>query len=257
MIAYPLYSLESQVALVTGGSRGIGLVIARTLVRQGARVYISSRDARACSEAVAILSADGDAHALPANLADLKGVDALASAFAARESTLDVLVNNAGAAWGKPIESFSPVGWDKVLDLNLRSVFFLTQRLLPLLRAAASKDGPARVLNVGSVEGLRAPDLETYSYAVSKAGVHHLTRMLAKRLARDDITVNAIAPGPFATKMMARTLAEREAEITAQIPMRRIGRDEDLEAAAIYLCTAAGSFITGHVLPIDGGLTAL
>lgn len=252
-----IFSLDGQVALVTGGTRGIGYVIARTLVALGARVYISSRDAEACVQAEKYLSAIGSCVAIACDLSTLEGVDRLTQALGEREDRLDILVNNAGAAWGEPIDRFSVEGWDKVMDLNLRSVFFLIQRMLPLIRHAASVDRPARIVNVGSVEGLRAPDMETYSYAISKAGVHHLTRMLAKRLARDRVTVNAIAPGPFATKMMARTLSDGEDAITRRVPLGRIGRDEDLEATTLYLCTGASSYVTGHVLPVDGGIAAL
>lgn len=251
------FSLEGQVALVTGGTRGIGYVIACMLVALGARVYISSRDPEACAQAEKDLSAIGSCIAIACDLSSIEGVDQLTQVLGEREDRLDILVNNAGAAWGEPIERFSVEGWDKVMDLNLRSVFFLVQRTLPLIRQAASADRPARIVNVGSVEGLRAPDMETYSYAVSKAGVHHLTRMLAKRLARDHITVNAIAPGPFATKMMARALADSEDAITRRVPLGRIGRDDDIEAATLYLCTGASSYVTGHVLPIDGGIAAL
>lgn len=250
-----LFSIEGKVALVTGGSRGIGEMIARGFVAHGAKTYISARKAEAC-EALAseLTQAGGSCVALPADLSTAEGVAALKAAFGEREEKLDILVNNAGANWAAPIDEYPEAGWDKVVDLNLKSIFFLTQALLPKLRAAASHESPARVINTGSIDGLHAPGLETYAYSASKAGVHHMTRVLAQRLARDHITVNAVAPGPFESKMMAQTLKTFGDAIVESCPLKRIGRPEDMAGVAIYLASQAGSYVTGTVIPVDGGI---
>jgi NAD(P)-dependent dehydrogenase (short-subunit alcohol dehydrogenase family) len=252
---HDLFELNGRVALVTGGSRGIGEMIAAGYVASGVRTYISSRKADACRDTAARLSARGECIAVPADLSTTGGVEALAAEIERRESRLDILVNNAGAVWGEPLDAFPESGWDKVLTLNLKSPFFLTQRLLPLLEAAATHDNPARVINIGSVDGLHVTDLPTYSYGPSKAGLHHLTRMLAGHLAGRHINVNAIAPGPFPSKMMAHTLQTRGEEIIRQIPRGRIGEPSDMAGAAIFLASKAASYVTGVVLPVDGGLT--
>ena len=251
-----LFSLEGKTALVTGGSRGIGLMIARGFVEAGVKTYISSRDARACAAAEAELSKTGTCIALPHDLGTTAEVKALAAEVAARETRLDILVNNAGAAWAEPIDQYSEKGWDKLMAVNLKAVFTLTQALLPLLRAAASEDDPARVVNIGSIDGILQPSLESYAYSASKAAVHHLTRNLAKHLARDNINVNAIAPGPFDTKMLAPVLAVARKQIEDSVPRKRIGHDDDMIGAAIFYCSRASSFVTGTVLPVDGGITA-
>jgi NAD(P)-dependent dehydrogenase (short-subunit alcohol dehydrogenase family) len=248
-----LFSVEGKVALVTGGSRGIGEMIARGLVENGARVYISSRKAQACEALALELSRHGDCRALPFDLADMAGISALSEALSKVEPRLDVLVNNAGATWGAPIDAFPEDGWDKTMDLNLKSVFFLTQALLPLLRAAASPEGPARVINIASVNGINPPPFETYAYSASKAGVIMLTRHLAKRLTEDDILVNAIAPGPFPTDMMAAALARSEGRIEAGNPRRRLGEPEDIAGVALFLSSRASAYTTGAVIPCDGG----
>jgi NAD(P)-dependent dehydrogenase (short-subunit alcohol dehydrogenase family) len=249
-----LFSVIGRTALVTGGTRGIGLMIARGLVQAGAKVYVSSRKAEACEEAVAELKEYGEASGLPADLSQESEITRLAEELSAREERLDILVNNAGATWGAPLDEFPASGWDKVMDLNLRSPFLLTQALLPLLRAAGTPDSPARVINVGSIDGLHVSPLPTYSYAASKAGLHHLTRVLAKELGPQHITVNAIAPGPFASKMMAATLAAVGDQIAAHAPLRRIGRPDDMAGVAVYLSSRAGSYVTGAVIPVDGGI---
>jgi NAD(P)-dependent dehydrogenase (short-subunit alcohol dehydrogenase family) len=254
MAVADLFSLAGKTALVTGGSRGIGLMIARGFVETGVKTYISSRDAKACADAEAELSKLGTCIALPHDLGRTEGVKALADDIKAREEKLDILVNNAGAAWAEPFESYSEKGWDKVMAVNLKAVFTLTQALLPLLRAAATQDDPARVVNIGSIDGILQPTLESYAYSASKAAVHHLTRNMAKHLAKDNINVNAIAPGPFDTKMLAPVLAVARKQVEDSVPRKRVGRDDDMIGAAIFYCARASSYVTGTVLPVDGGI---
>jgi NAD(P)-dependent dehydrogenase (short-subunit alcohol dehydrogenase family) len=249
-----LFSLKGKTALVTGGSRGIGLMIARGFVEAGVKTYISSRDAKACAEAEAELNKTGTCIALPHDLGNTAEVKALAAEISARETKLDILINNAGAAWAEPFESYSEKGWDKLMAVNLKAVFTLSQALLPLLRAAATEDDPARIVNIGSIDGILQPSLESYAYSASKAAVHHLTRNMAKHLAKDNINVNAIAPGPFETKMMAPVLAVARKQIEASVPRKRIGNDDDMIGAAIFYCSRASSYVTGTVLPVDGGI---
>ncbi|HEX4294040.1 MAG TPA: SDR family NAD(P)-dependent oxidoreductase [Rhizomicrobium sp.] len=251
-----LFSLRGKTALVTGGSRGIGLMIARGFVEAGVKTYISSRDAKACAQAEAALSKIGICIALPHDLGQTAEVRKLAAEIAAREKSLDILINNAGAAWAEPFETYSEKGWDKVMAVNLKAIFTLTQAVLPLLRAAASEEDPARVVNIGSIDGILQPSLESYAYSASKAAVHHLTRNLAKHLAKDNINVNAIAPGPFDTKMLAPVLAVARKQVEASVPRKRVGIDDDMIGAAIFYCARASSFVTGTVLPVDGGITA-
>lgn len=248
-----LFSLAGKAALVTGGSRGIGLMIARGFVEAGARVYISSRKADVCEQVAEELSASGECVALPANLSTEDECRRLTAEVAEREPSLHVLVNNAGATWGAPIDDFDDAAWSRVLDLNVKGVFHLTRFLRPNLEAAATAEDPARVINIGSIDGIKVPTLETYSYSASKAAVHQLTRHLAKRLA-PRITVNAIAPGPFESKMMAATLGAFGDEIAGSAPMRRIGRPDDMAGTAIFLASRAGSYLTGAVIPVDGGI---
>lgn len=251
-----LFDISGKVAVVTGGSRGIGLMIARGFVEAGATVYISSRKADICDRVAAELSEIGTCISLPFDLSSNEGCQGLADAVLDREDKIDILVNNAGAAWGAPIDDFPEDGWDKVVNLNVKSVFFLTKMLLPALRSAADADDPARVINIGSIDGLHVSQLETYSYAAAKAGVHHLTRMLAKRLSRENITVNAIAPGPFESQMMAATLDAMGDAIRASNPRGRIGTPEDVAGTAIYLSSRASAYVTGTVIPVDGGIVA-
>jgi len=241
---------------VTGGSRGIGMMIARGYVEAGARVYISSRKADVLDEVAAELSKVGECHAIAADLSTEPECRRLAEAIAARESSLDILVNNAGATWGAPLEQFDEPAWERALALNVKGVFHLTKFLLPLLEAAGTAEDPARVINIGSIDGIRVPLMENYSYSASKAAVHMLTRHLAKRLA-PEITVNAIAPGPFESKMMAATLEAFGEQIAAGTPLKRIGRPDDMAGAAVYLASRAGAYLTGAVIPVDGGIASL
>ncbi len=251
-----LFSISGKVALVTGGSRGIGLMIASGFVDAGARVYISSRKADVCDAVAAQLSERGECFSIPADLSTEDECLRLAGAIAEREDHLDILVNNAGASWGAPLETFDDAAWDRVLALNVKGVFHLTKFLVPQLQAAGTTDEPARVINIGSIDGIRVPDLETYSYSSSKAAVHQLTRHLAKRLA-PSITVNAIAPGPFESKMMASTLESIGEQIVASAPLKRIGRPDDMAGAAIYLASRAGAYLTGAIIPVDGGFSTV
>ncbi|WP_433131108.1 glucose 1-dehydrogenase [Micromonospora sp. CA-240977] len=252
-----LFSVEGKTVLVTGGSRGIGLMIAQGFVRAGAHVIISSRKSDVCAAVAKELSAEGRCEAIPADLSDDAGAEALAAAVRERFDRLDVLVNNAGATWGAPLETYPEAAFDKLWAVNVKAVFRLTTALLPALRAAASADDPARVINIGSIDGIRVPWMEVYAYSATKAAVHMLTRSLAHQLAADQITVNAIAPGPFESKMMAFALddpASRTA-IEQQVPLGRIGRPEDMAGTAIYLSSRAGAYLTGAVIPVDGGIT--
>jgi NAD(P)-dependent dehydrogenase (short-subunit alcohol dehydrogenase family) len=247
-----LFDLSGKVAVVTGGSRGIGAMITRGLVESGVRTYITARRADELQATADTLSQYGECIAIPGNIADQEGLKTLAADIASRESEVHILFNNAGASWGASIDEFPEGGWDKVMDLNVKSLFFLTQALLPQLRAAGTADDPARVVNIGSINGLSYAPLQNYSYTASKAAVHHLTRQMAVDLAADHITVNAIAPGFFPSKMTAHML-EHEEEMSKDIPRGRIGTPEDAAGTAIYLCSRAAAFVTGHVLVLDGG----
>jgi NAD(P)-dependent dehydrogenase (short-subunit alcohol dehydrogenase family) len=241
-----LFELTGQVAVVTGGSRGIGEMIATGFVNAGVKTYISSRKADACDATAEKLSEIGECISIPCDLSSMDGVHELATAIAEREEKLDILVNNAGATWGEKLDDFPESGWDKVMAINLKSPFFLTQALLPLLEKAGSHEDPARVINIGSISGLHTGRLPTYSYGPSKAGIHHLTRIL----------VNAIAPGPFESQMMAHTLKTMRDQIIQGVPRKRIGQPSDMAGAAIFFASRASSFVTGVVLPVDGGILA-
>lgn len=250
-----LFSLKGRVALITGGSRGIGRMIATGFIAYGARVYISSRKASVCEQTAAELSKmGGTCIALPADASTVEGARTLASALIARETSLDILVNNAGAAWLTEFDSFPEKGWDKVMDLNLKAPFFLTQALAPALRAAATPSKPSKVINVVSIDGISVNPQETYSYAASKAGLIHLTKRMALRLVQDNIVVSAIAPGAFKSEMNVQA-RDHEREVAARIPAKRIGTDEDMAGAAIYLASRAGDYVVGSTLIVDGGVT--
>ena len=248
-----LFSLKGRTALITGGSRGIGRMIAEGYLAQGARVYISARKAAACDQTAKELSAFGTCISLPADVSTLSGAQALVGAYAKHESSLDILVNNAGAAWGAPYDEFPESGWDKVVDLNLKAPFFLTQALTPMLKKAATEH-LAKVINIASIDGISVNPQETYSYAASKAGLIQLTRRMALRLAQDRIVVSAIAPGAFASDMN-KDARDHGDEVKGRIPAGRIGTPEDMAGAAIYLASRAGDYVMGSTLVVDGGVT--
>jgi len=248
-----LFSLKGRTALVTGGSRGIGRMIAEGFLAQGARVYISARKAEACDQTAKELSAIGPCFSLPADVSTLAGVQGLVDAFSKRETRLDILVNNAGAAWGADFDEFPESGWDKVVDLNMKTPFFLTQALKPLLAKAGEKQ-PAKVINIASIDGIGVNPQETYSYAASKAGLIHLTKRMATHLIQHNIVTTAIAPGAFASEMNRAARDQAEA-VAARIPAKRIGVDEDMAGAAIFLASRAGDYVVGNTLIVDGGVT--
>ncbi|MDO9619297.1 MAG: SDR family oxidoreductase [Pseudomonas sp.] len=252
---HPYFSLQGRTALVTGGTRGIGKMIAKAFVEAGATVYVCARDGEACAQTAAELSAFGTCHGIAANLASEEGVQALAEQLAGKIDSLDILVNNAGTTWGAPLESYPAKGWEKVMQLNVTSVFSCIQQLLPLLRQAGSAASPARVINIGSVAGITSHGEEAYAYGPSKAALHQLSRMLARELVGQHINVNVIAPGRFPSKMTQHIATDEAAmaEDTALIPMQRWGREEEMAALAISLASTAGAYMTGAIIPIDGG----
>ena len=251
-----LFDISGKVALVTGGSRGIGEMIAEGFVASGVKTYISSRKTEACNATAARLSEQGECISIPADLSTMDGIQMLADQIEVRESQLDILVNNAGATWGESIEKFPEAAWDKVMDINVKGPFFLTQALLPLLERAASAEDPARIINIGSIDGLNVNKMGTYSYGPSKAAIHHLTRTFASHLAERNITANAIAPGPFPSKMTAGIAKEFGEEIRKHVPLKRWGEPEDMAGAAIFLASKAGAYVSGAVIPVDGGIVA-
>jgi 2-deoxy-D-gluconate 3-dehydrogenase len=250
-----LFSLRGRVALITGGSRGIGKIIAKGFIASGARVYISSRKASVCEETARELSSGGGfCQALPIDVSTNEGITVLSQAFAAREKKLDILVNNAGTAWLAEFDAFPEKGWDKVVDLNMKTPFFLTQALAPQLRAAATRERPAKVINIASIDGIAVNPQETYSYAASKAGLIHLTSRMALRLVSENIVVSAIAPGAFASDMNINARDHAD-EVAKRIPSGRIGTEEDMAGAAIFLASRAGDYVVGSTLIVDGGVS--
>jgi len=248
-----LFSLQGRTALITGGSRGIGRMIAAGFLTQGAKVYVSSRKAAACDDTARELSSIGPCISLPADVSTVEGARGLAAAYAAREGALDILVNNAGAAWGESFDTFPEKGWDKVLDLNLKSPFFLTQALHESLKNAA-RTRPAKVINVASIDGVSVNPQETYSYAASKAGLIHLIKRMSLRLIKDNIVVSGIAPGAFASDMN-RDARDHGEQVAQRVPAGRIGSDEDMAGVAIYLASRAGDYVVGQTIVVDGGVT--
>jgi 2-deoxy-D-gluconate 3-dehydrogenase len=248
-----LFSLEGRTALVTGGSRGIGKMIAEGFIAHGAKVYISSRKATQCDATAAELSQGGSCISLPQDISTVEGCKALTQAFLAAEQRLDILVNNAGAAWAVDFDEFPEHGWDKVMNLNVKSPFFLTQALHGALAKAASQERPAKVINIASIDGIRLNPLETYSYHASKAALIYLTRRMAARLVHDRIVVSAIAPGPFPSEMN-RAARDHGDVVAARTPLRRVGTPEDMAGAAIYLASRAGDYVVGDTIAVDGGI---
>ena len=250
-----LFSIKGKVAIVTGGSRGIGLMIARGYVEAGAKVYISSRKEDVCDAVAKELSEIGECFSIPADISTMEGCQHLVKEFSAREQALHILVNNAGAAWGAPLEQYPEIGYDKVVNTNVKSIFFLTRDLVPLLKKAATAADPARVINIGSIDGLKVPSVDNFAYSASKAAVHHLTRVLAVKLGEKKITVNAIAPGPFESKMTEWLLGNFRDKIETNCPLGRIGQPADMAGIAIYLASRAGAYVNGAVIPVDGGIS--
>lgn len=254
-----LFGVAGKQVVVTGGSRGIGRMIATGFVEAGAHVYISARKAEACDDTAAeldALDAPGTCTSIPADLSTQAGVDSLVAAVGERTDHLDVLVNNAGATWGAPLDEYPEDAFDKLFNINVKGAFLLTQALLPELRAAGTEDDPSRVINIGSIDGIRTPAMETYAYSTTKAGILALTRHLAKNLVRDHVNVNAIAPGPFESKMMAFALGSDEGKemVASGVPMRRIGRPDDMAGAALFLAGRGGSYLCGETIVVDGGI---
>ncbi len=253
-MASDLFSLAGKTAVVTGGSRGIGAMITRGFLDAGASVIISARKQAELDAACEEMTPFGPIESVRADLSTVDGCQTLASAVAEKFPKLDILVNNAGATWGQPIDEFTEAGWDRTMDTNVKGVFFLIQALLPNLRAAGTSENPARIVNIGSIDGIHVNPIEHYAYSASKAGIHHLTKALARRLGPDHITVNAIAPGPFQSKMMASTLEAFGEAIAKSSPLGRIGQPDDMAGAAVFLSSRAGAFVSGAVLPVDGGI---
>ncbi|PSN72220.1 short-chain dehydrogenase/reductase-like protein SDR [Corynespora cassiicola Philippines] len=250
-----LFDVMGKVVLVTGGAKGIGRMISEGFVTNGATVYVSSRDAKACEEACRELNALGKGRAdyITADLYKEEDITKLAAEIKKREGKLNVLVNNSGSNWGESYDTYPSAAWDRVLTLNLKRVFQLTQAVTPLLEAAASKGNPSRVINIGSVDGLRVPALETFAYSASKAGLHHLSRVLASHLGKRNITSNTLACGPFQSKMMKATLEKFQDVIESGVPLGRIGSPEDVAGTCIWLSSRAGAYINGATITVDGG----
>ncbi len=250
-----LFSIKGKVALITGGSRGIGLMIARGYVEAGAKVYISSRSADICDQVANELSEMGTCISIPADISTEEGIKALTQEISSKEEALHILVNNAGANWADKLDEYPDAGFNKVMSLNVKSMFVLTRELIPLLEKAQQQGDPARVINIGSIDGILIPKIDNFAYSASKAAVHHMTKTLASQLGRRNITVNAIAPGPFESKMTKWMLDNLKDIIISTCPLGRIGTPEDMAGITIYLASRAGAYINGTIIPVDGGLT--
>ena len=251
-----LFNVSGKTAVVTGGSRGVGEMITAGFLANGAKVYITARKAPALIEKAKELSElyGGECVAIPCDLSTLEGIESFTQQIEEKEEGIDFLINNAGAAWGEPFESFSESGWDKVMDLNVKSIFFLTQKMKHLLTKRATLEDPSRVINIGSIDGLNVPAFPTFSYSSSKAAVHHLTRHLASQLVSENIIVNAIAPGPYPSNMLGSAVNSDYSEIEKRNPRKRIGRPEDIAGLTIFLCSRAGAYVVGETIASDGGL---
>ena len=251
-----LFNVSGKVAIVTGGSRGIGEMIAAGLLANGVKVYITARKEAALIEKAKELSDmyEGECIPVPCDLSTMDGMSDFVDCIQSKEEHIDFLINNAGASWGEPYAEYSEKGWDKVMDLNVKSIFYLTQKLTPMLSLNSSLEDPSRVINIGSVDGLNVPVIEAYAYGTSKAAVHHLTRILAKRLVQDNILVNAIAPGPYESMMLGAAVNHDYSFIESRNPRKRIGSPEDIAGLAIFLCSRAGAYTVGATIPSDGGL---
>ena len=251
-----LFNIQDKVAVVTGGSRGIGEMITAGFLANGAKVYISARKAPALVDKAKELSDkyNQECIPIPCDLSSMNGIEEFTNEIQNKEKGIDFLINNAGAAWGEPLESFSEGGWDKVMDLNVKSLFFLTQKFKNLLLINASVEDPSRVINIGSIDGLNVPSMETYSYGASKAAVHHLTRVLAAKLVKENILVNAIAPGPYPSAMLGSALNHDYSEVAKRNPRKRVGTPEDMAGLAIFLCSRAGAYTVGETITSDGGI---
>ena len=248
-----LFDISGKVALVTGGSRGIGEMISEGFVKNGVKTFITSRKIEQCNETANRLSKYGDCIAIPADLTDNNEIAKVREKLESESNSLNILVNNAGAVWGADFDNFPENGWDKVMDTNVKAMFFLTQQFIDLLEKSGTNDDPSRIINVGSIDGIGIPRAETYSYPASKAAVHQLTRVMANRLAHRNVNINAIAPGPFESQMMKSTLNSYGDEIINSVPRKRIGKPEDMAGASIFLSSKASAYITGIIMPVDGG----
>lgn len=253
-----LFSVKDKIVLITGGSRGIGEMIANAFLINGAKVYISSRKVKDCDSAAKKLvdETDGQCISLPADISTIDGIGSLFDQFNDKEEHIDILVNNAGAVWGEPFEQFSEHGWDKIMDLNVKSIFFMIQKFLPLLSKKASKKVPAKIINIGSIDGINTPTYENYSYSIAKAGVHKLTKVLAAKIIDKNVICNAIAPGPFPSKMLGSAVKHNYTSISEKNPSKRVGKGEDIGGAAIFLGSRASDYVVGETIICDGGLIA-
>ncbi len=253
-----LFSVEGKIVLITGGSRGIGEMIAQAFLVNGANVYISSRKKNDCDNTAKKLNKEyrGDCFSLPEDVSSLGGINNLLENFKKREKHLDILVNNAGAVWGEELENFSEQGWDKIMDLNVKSMFFMVKAFLPLLSVKATRKSPTKIINIGSIDGINTPTYENYSYSISKAAVHKLTKVLAAKLIKKSIICNAIAPGPFPSKMLGSAVNHDYGIISEKNPSKRVGQSEDMAGAALFLGSKASDYIVGDTIICDGGLIA-